>query len=220
MINHNMLRAAQNKALIARFIGDSERLIYGVAINDVSPVCVNGKDIPSYKAWKAMLQRCYHGGTGLRAYRDCNVSDDWLIFSNFKLFYDANYIPGYMLDKDLLVAGNRTYSKDTCVFVPRWLNSFANHTTRQNGEKLPAGCSFDSERGGYQSYIKVNGKRKFLGRFATQDEASDAWLEMKLLETLEKKKDMDLIDKRIFPCVVEKVMHMRSCQLYTQETKQ
>ncbi|URR12050.1 host cell division inhibitory peptide Kil [Citrobacter portucalensis] len=33
MINHNMLRAAQNKALIARFIGDSVMLMS--AYNDM-----------------------------------------------------------------------------------------------------------------------------------------------------------------------------------------
>lgn len=33
MINHNMLRAAQNKALIARFIGDNEMLMS--AYNDM-----------------------------------------------------------------------------------------------------------------------------------------------------------------------------------------
>ena len=80
----------------------------------------------AYSIWTLMLYRCYSKKSLERnpAYGDCSVSKDWHNFQNFAKWYEENHKYGYELDKDLLVIGNRVYSKGTCIFVPPKLNCF------------------------------------------------------------------------------------------------
>ena len=103
-----------------------------------------------YDRWMNMVSRCYnlnckdyknYGGSGVK------MSDDWLIFSNYQK--DIKEIPGYrfkqqdplnwVLDKDYLQQdvekSKRTYSKETCVWVPKSINSKLAVNTFQ--EELP-----------------------------------------------------------------------------------
>lgn len=43
-------------------------------------------------------------------------------FSNFAEWFDKHHVEGWELDKDILVSGNRTYSPETCCFVPHEIN--------------------------------------------------------------------------------------------------
>ena len=61
-----------------------------------------------------MLKRCYGEGVCYRpSYEGCVVDEEWHLFSEFKKFYDAKYIPGCELDKDLIFPGNKVYSSKT-----------------------------------------------------------------------------------------------------------
>lgn len=101
------------------------KLICGVGVND-SEVYVrqDGVLIKSYTTWTAMLNRCYSikHQTRYPTYVGCTVCTEWLTFSNFKKWYDANYREGLELDKDILVEGNKIYSPETCRFVPKSIN--------------------------------------------------------------------------------------------------
>ena len=99
------------------------RKVYGVGICDSNSM-ENGQKSRCYSVWREMLRRCYDSKYHERkpTYIDCSVHQDWHFFSNFKEFYDTNYREGYELDKDLLVPGNKIYSKDNCRFVPKIIN--------------------------------------------------------------------------------------------------
>lgn len=119
------------------------KLVYGAGINDISEsTCVNGNDLPYVVKWRGMLSRCYSTLYQKRqpTYIGCTVCDEWLLLSNFKKWYDENYIDGFQLDKDILVVGNKIYSPDTCRFVPVYLNMLLTNN-RIDKRKFPTGVS-------------------------------------------------------------------------------
>lgn len=158
------------------------KLRYGVGINDYDGlVYYNGKNIRSYDVWLNMMQRCYDDEFKNRqtTYKDCTVCDEWLSFSNFKKWYDENY-PQHLedkgikldLDKDLLIAENKIYSPDTCIFIPHCVNSFiiGNINTNTSGR---VGVSFDNDRQKWMAYTTnvLTHKRINIGRFRDKQEA-------------------------------------------------
>ena len=71
----------------------------------------------AYSLWTNIVQR--HKSLG---YHDVKVCEEWRESWVFLQWYARNYVEGYELDKDLKVPGNRLYSPDTCLFIPRTLN--------------------------------------------------------------------------------------------------
>ena len=81
--------------------------------------------VEDYKRWENMIERCYRDG-GVGNYKDCYVCDRWLVFEYFyeDLQTMENYgKPKIHLDKDLRIAGNKTYSLETCQLVDDNFNS-------------------------------------------------------------------------------------------------
>lgn len=189
------------------------KLKYGVGNNDADyltqPV-VNGKQIrcPAYKAWDRILMRAYSESyhKNQPTYRNVIVCDEWLTFSNFRKWFIKNHRDGYSLDKDLLVIGNRVYSPDTCIYVPTWLNCFILGSGARRGNfkigvtwhkydnKFIAQCHNPKDKGL---------KSEHLGLFDDEDSAHSAWLTRKLEIALDLKPEMDKIDLRIYPNVVD-----------------
>ena len=107
-------------------------LKFGVGINDadypVNPV-VNGKRkiCPFYNVWSNMIRRCYMDDKNRRpqetSYIGCSVVDEWHKFSNFKRWMEKQDWKNNQLDKDLKVPGNKVYGPDTCVFIPKSINT-------------------------------------------------------------------------------------------------
>jgi hypothetical protein len=96
----------------------------------------------SYRVWYDMICRCYNKKD--KAYRDCNVCDEWLIYDNFRAWYDDRKFDGCALDKDWIKMWNRTYSPATCCLIPMELNSLIiNRKGANNG--LPIGVAFDNK---------------------------------------------------------------------------
>ena len=86
---------------------------------------------------------------------------------------------GNQLDKDLLVEGNKVYSPETCVFVSQGLNTFLLDGNSYKGGLL-RGVTIDSRDGAYQAQCKqLGGGNKHLGRYKTQEEAHDAYIQEK-----------------------------------------
>lgn len=94
--------------------------IYGVGINDLDAI----SHTKLYRTWKSMFARCYGEMVHDRqpTYIGCSVDARWHKLSNFKKWFDENYVEGYHLDKDLLQKGNKIYSPDTCCFIPQEIN--------------------------------------------------------------------------------------------------
>lgn len=89
----------------------------------------------------AMMSRCYGSGNIRQpTYKGCTVIAEWHDFSNFKQWFDENYIEGFHLDKDILVEGNKIYSPDTCRFIPQYLNNLLNTHANARGA-YPTGIS-------------------------------------------------------------------------------
>lgn len=72
-----------------------------------------------YAVWTSMLRRCYAKELHEKypTYIGCTVCEEWHNFQKFGEWFDANYVEGYELDKDIKVKGNKVYSPDTCLFV-------------------------------------------------------------------------------------------------------
>ena len=79
------------------------------------------------------------------------------------------------LDKDLLVKGNKVYSEDTCVFIPKDINSVLTKSTASRGEYL-IGVSWSNTNKAFIAQVGKNkGKQEHLGFFKTELEAYNAY---------------------------------------------
>lgn len=125
------------------FIGVGDRLPY--------------HDKDRYNSWASMIARCYRTRLHEKypTYEECQCVDGWLNFQNFCEFYDDDKFrkKGWNLDKDLLILGNKVYSPETCVFLPKALNNIALSyvdTTSKFGYK---GVGYCPESGKWMSSV-------------------------------------------------------------------
>lgn len=139
---------------------------------------------PFYKTWQCMMQRGYSKNSLSKAphYLGCSVSEEWLTLSNFKSWMKEQDYLGKALDKDLLVYGNKVYSRDTSIFVSQEVNSFMieMHSKKSN---LPIGVVKKNDGFGkprYGAKISTGGySSRTLGVFHTDKEAFECWLKEK-----------------------------------------
>lgn len=159
--------------------GRPRRLVQGIGINDADyPTDSNGVQCPFYSRWKDMLARCY-SAKAHKTYRDKSVCDQWLKFSNFKVWMETQDWQGNQLDKDLLVQGNKVYSPETCVFVTPQVNSFLSDCRGKRGD-YPVGVHFHKGAGRFAAQCRtLGGGKKHLGLFDNPELAHEAWLEFK-----------------------------------------
>ena len=106
----------------------------------------NNKKTKVYILWSDLLRRCYCVENKNITYKDCSVCDEWHNFQNFAQWYEDNYyeIEGQCmaLDKDILYKGNKIYSPNTCVFVPRKINNLFTKRQNQRGDSKIASYNF------------------------------------------------------------------------------
>lgn len=160
------------------------KLVWGVGINDYEGnIKSNHVHIPSYHTWEQMLKRCYSQEflNSHSTYKGCSVCDEWKYFSNFKRWFDKNYVDGYQLDKDIIKKGNKVYSPDTCCFVPLEINTLLCKSDKARGE-MPIGVYKREMVHGYKyvAYLNNSIKKHFhLGTFETPEEAFLAYKKAK-----------------------------------------
>lgn len=163
------------------------KLIYGVGVNDAGYQVYevkNGERVCCrfYSTWLSMLSRCYSGIFHKRypTYIGCVVADDWLVFSNFKDWMSSQDYIGKSLDKDILFAGNKMYSEETCCFVFGSVNNFLVNCTSSSGD-WPIGVSFDKRAKKLKSECRnpISNKREHLGHFTCPNQAHKAWRKRK-----------------------------------------
>ena len=177
------------------------KTVLGFGINDSQePIRYKEKVGLSYKTWTSMIRRCYsdryhkHRPT----YVGCEVCDEWRYFSNFKRWFDENFKAGYVLDKDILVQGNRVYSPDTCCFVPPYINALLAMNGSKRG-KLKTGVYF--HQGKYVVQCGINREQKRIGTFDNEDEAHEAYKKAKYAEIKRVATDAlkeGIIDQRVY----------------------
>ena len=148
------------------------------------PSKVNGVLTKEYELWQSMLKRCYSDCSKKKrpTYEGCEVSEN---FKYYEYFYEwcnkqigfGN--EGFELDKDLLIKGNKVYSEDSCVFIPREINSLLTKRTASRGECL-IGVSWHKTRKAFVARVNKNkGKQEYLGSFKTELEAFNAYKKAK-----------------------------------------
>ena len=112
---------------------NSRKTIQGHGLNDLEFLAKvqqggNGrqKSHPLYRAWCNMLQRCYSDAYKDKksTYTNTTCCTEWLSCSKFCTDMAPLYKEGYQLDKDILLENNDVYSKEACIFVPGFINSF------------------------------------------------------------------------------------------------
>ena len=163
--------------------------VYAVGIIGTKyPVSEGCKDTKEYTLWKNMLQRCYSDKYQKKqpTYEGCEVSDK---FKSYEYFYgwcneqisfgnDGNGNP-FQLDKDLLVKGNKVYSEDSCIFIPKDINLLLTKCEASRGEHL-IGVSWSNTNNAFVAMVRKNkGKSEYLGHFKTELEAFNAYKKAK-----------------------------------------
>lgn len=145
--------------------------IFGIGINDLI-LCKGSK---MYKVWFNMIRRCYDSRFHIKnpTYKDCSVHKEWLILSNFKVWFDCNYKENYELDKDILVKGNKVYSPETCCFVPKEINMLLNKQHKHRG-KYSVGVTKN-----HNKYIATISKIGVKTKIGSYDNEYDAFIAYK-----------------------------------------
>lgn len=162
----------------------SKRLVCGKGINDADYVLskrIINEDgtttylwrCPFYEVWCSMLKRCYSEKykPDRIDYEKPRVCEEWLTFSNFKAWMEKQDFEGKVLDKDLIVKGNKIYCPEACSFVSNKINCFLNKCTKHLQP------SFKEKQGKYHARISnpVTNKEEHLGYFYTKEDAIYAW---------------------------------------------
>lgn len=200
-------------------------MVYGKGINDSSTPCQkfkweNGRPVlvwrcPYYELWTGILYRCYSNQFHKRqpTYRDCEIERDWLTFSVFKDWVlkqslHDQWLKGegnLQLDKDILVEGNKNYTQETCVFIPKYVNTALAYS--KNGG-LPMGVTKRSTRKGYEVGCNFEGKRKYLGTREDALSAHALWQEQKinnLQSVIEEYSKSEFFDGRVVEALKKRV---------------
>lgn len=152
-----------------------DKTIYNVGYigEGIYKVSEQGKHTRAYDTWNNMMKRCFDKKCQIKnpTYKGCTVCEEWHNFQNFAKWYYDNYyeIEGEImhLDKDIIFKGNKIYSPQTCILVPKRINELFTKSDKVRGKypigitewrgKLAVKCNIINENG--------NKKRKFLGYF-------------------------------------------------------
>lgn len=158
------------------------KLTFGVGVNDAKynlSVFVAGKKFtcPYYSVWSQMLKRCYSTCFHIDCptYVDCKSCPEWLMFSTFKKWMEAQNWRGNELDKDLIVKGNKIYSPETCIFVDRKVNCILNENGNASSSTA-IGAVYIKKSGRFRAVCNDGNKRKLsLGCYSTEAQAHAAY---------------------------------------------
>lgn len=128
-----------------------------------------------FNTWSNMIIRCYSAEHHLEfpSYKDNTVEDIWHNFQNFAKWYEnKNVPPGFELDKDILVKGNKVYGPSQCCFVPKKINVLFRKINQDR--ELPTGVvKHPSKKEKYRPDF-APARRKYnkgLGSYDTVEEA-------------------------------------------------
>lgn len=149
---------------------NQKRIIFGKGYNDL----LEESHTQAYKIWKHVLHRCCSNDTKRMnsTYADCSICDEWLLFSNFKKWFDSHYVEGWEIDKDILVKGNKLYSPSTCCFVPQHINVVFAKSNKRRGNC----CIGVTKHGsGFRAMIRINNIHHNLGTFRKEEDAFNVY---------------------------------------------
>lgn len=132
---------------------------------------------PYYMVWRYMIDRCY--GNNIKPwYEGCSVADQWSKLSEFIKWVNEQPNRDWQnceLDKDFL-RGSKVYSPETCVFIPKIINTFSNCMRKRRGN-YPLGVTYHKSAGRLVAACSdpFNKKSIHLGYFDDPIEAHLVW---------------------------------------------
>lgn len=153
--------------------------VFGVGVTGEIKTRVNGEQLYEYILWCGILRRCYGSDqlTKSPSYEGCTVSENFKYFPYFKEWCNNQIgfgIEGFDLDKDLLIKGNKVYSENVCIFLPRELNQVLVTGKGKRG-KFPIGVGYLPKIGKFRARLG----EEYLGVHDTSDEAFCAYKQAK-----------------------------------------
>ena len=155
--------------------------VYSVGITGTKyPPSINGIQTKEYGLWSSMLERCYSDALKKRrpTYEDCKVSNNFLHYEYFYEWCNKQIgfgNKGWHLDKDLLAKGNKVYSEDSCIFIPKEINLLLVKCTASRGKYLIGVCWCNTKKAFKAQVNKSKGRKEYLGSFNTELEAFNAY---------------------------------------------
>ena len=188
-------------------MGRKRGLVYGVGINTSDVMTSHkGKHTFEYSTWLNMLKRCYclPSLKENKTYEDKYVCDAWLDFKNFNMWLKSYQFrdKGWELDKDLLVKGNKVYSPETCVFLPRRVNCILLKCDATRGD-LPVGVHFDKSRLRFKATCCNEHGKQWQKRFDSVGEAFSAYkVEKERVVQAVAEKFKDVLDPRAYNALI------------------
>lgn len=151
-----------------------------------------------FEVWQSMFARCYSLKVKERQpkYVGCSVGECWHNFQTFGVWFEENYKEGFVLDKDILIKGNKVYSPETCAFVPNEINLLFTKNEARRGN-YPIGVFKDGNR--FRSSVTMNKVIKYFGSHNTFEEAFKASKNAKENYIKQKADEWkDLINPRVY----------------------
>jgi len=131
---------------------------------------INRKPVKAKVVWRNIFSRI----KDRKAYENVTICDEWNDYQVFAKWFYSNYIDGYELDKDLLQpsVGNKIYSSNTCLFVPKTVNLFM---ANKKSKSKNTGVYRVGDTNKFRAIHYVDGKNESLGTFETIKEANIAY---------------------------------------------
>lgn len=158
-----------------------DKLVHGIGRKGETYKSHDGiKPLKEYEHWAGLLRRCglkYQSVNAAYSEVTCSIN-----FKSYTFFYEwCQEQAGFgnrdekgmlwQLDKDILVKGNRLYSEDTCVFVPKRLNTIFLKNKSQRGVYLIGTGWSKRDKMFYPLKRDRNGKQVYAGMFKDEMEA-------------------------------------------------
>lgn len=132
----------------------------------------NGTHTKAYHYWYDMFKRCFDKKYKEKhnTYKNKVICEEWHDFQNFAKWYYENYYEvedeRMELDKDILYRDNKIYSPNTCIFVPKRINTLFIKCDSVRG-KYPIGVTYNKNFYIARCSTLKNGKidRVMIGRY-------------------------------------------------------
>lgn len=142
-------------------------------------------------------QNCYIDTTLHPSFQDYQYFAEWC---QTQVGFDQ--WPAFELDKDILSNGGKVYGPDTCAFIPQSINAMLGIKQTNQGA-YPVGVSHCNRTNRYMATIRIDTKKKHLGRFDTPEAAHNAYKAAKEAEVRRQALNhVDSIDPRVFAALM------------------
>ena len=142
-----------------------------LVLGEVPQISSNSKSVPEgYYIWNAMQKRCKDRGYPISEV--FSKYETWVEWARQqKGFKELDFFNNtFNLDSDLFSNGVKTYSEETCVFIPQHLNQI--YKTSYKGNEM---LGVDFRKGIYQARIRLFNNQVTLGNYKTKEEAVEAY---------------------------------------------